>query len=99
DLVGHLHGPGSEAWRLQLRQVDKLVESIVEGLPPGGLLAVVASMSMSSPSMVTMPWSATTALSDGTEAIGGEVRARHVYTRAGASDDVLAAWRATLGDC
>ena len=42
DLLGHLHGPGSQPWRMQLRQVDRLVESIVEGLPPGGLLAVVA---------------------------------------------------------
>ncbi|PRC50283.1 alkaline phosphatase family protein, partial [Mycobacterium sp. ITM-2017-0098] len=99
DLVGHLHGPGSEAWRLQLRQVDKLVESIVEGLPPGGLLAVVADHGMVTMDGELIDIDATTALSDGTEAIGGEVRARHVYTRAGASDDVLAAWRATLGDC
>jgi hypothetical protein len=40
DLLGHVYGPGSTAWRMQLRQVDRLVESIVEGLPPGGLLAV-----------------------------------------------------------
>ena len=42
DLVGHVHGPGSDAWRMQLRQVDTLVESILDGLPSGGLLAVVA---------------------------------------------------------
>ena len=35
DLLGHVYGPGSPAWRMQLRQVDRLVESIVEGLPPG----------------------------------------------------------------
>ena len=46
DLLGHLYGPGSPAWRLQLREVDRLVESIVEGLPPGGLLAVVADHGM-----------------------------------------------------
>ena len=38
DLLGHLYGPGSDAWRMQLRQVDRLVESIVEwsaaGRPP-----------------------------------------------------------------
>ena len=46
DMLGHLYGPGSRAWRMQLRQVDRLVESIVEGLPPGGLLAVVADHGM-----------------------------------------------------
>jgi predicted AlkP superfamily pyrophosphatase or phosphodiesterase len=46
DLLGHLHGPGSAPWRMQLRQVDRLVESVVEVLPPGGLLAVVADHGM-----------------------------------------------------
>jgi hypothetical protein len=32
------------------------------------------------------------------DAIGGEVRARHVYTRAGALQDVLSVWREVLGD-
>ncbi len=97
DLVGHLHGPGSEAWRLQLRQVDKMVESIVEGLPVGGLLAVVADHGMVALDEDVVDIDATEALREGTEVIGGEVRARHVYTRAGALEDVLAAWRATLG--
>jgi hypothetical protein len=98
DLVGHLHGPGSEAWRLQLRQVDKLVESIVEGLPSGGLLTVVADHGMVAVDGAVVDIDVTEALLDGVEAIGGEVRARHVYTHAGALDDVLAAWRATLGE-
>jgi hypothetical protein len=99
DLVGHLYGPGSEAWRMQLRQVDRLVESVVEGLPPGGLLAVVADHGM----VTTGPSDAVDVdadalLLDGVQAIGGEARARHVYVEDGADDDVLAAWRATLAD-
>lgn len=46
DLVGHLHGPGSPAWRMQLRQVDRLVESVVEALPSECLLTVVADHGM-----------------------------------------------------
>jgi hypothetical protein len=99
DLIGHLHGPGSEAWRMQLRQVDRLVESVVEGLPPGGLLAVVADHGMvavHSPDVVDVDDCGP--LTEGVRDIGGEARARHVYVVDGAGDDVLAAWRETLGD-
>lgn len=99
DLLGHLYGPGSEAWRMQLRQVDRLVESVVYGLPPGGLLAVVADHGMVSVSpndavdIDEMPH-----LTDGVEAIGGEARARYVYVADGAADQVLATWRETLAE-
>ena len=36
-------------------------------------------------------------LLDGVRLVGGEPRARHVYARAGAAADVLAAWQASLG--
>jgi hypothetical protein len=99
DLIGHIYGPGSPAWRMQLRQVDRLVESVVEGLPPGGLLAVVADHGMvavAAPDIVDIDDGEP--LLDGVEAIGGEARARHVYVADGAQDSVLAAWRETLGD-
>jgi predicted AlkP superfamily pyrophosphatase or phosphodiesterase len=99
DLLGHLYGPGSPAWRMQLRQVDRLVESIVDGLPPGALLAVVADHGMvaiESPDIVDIDECA--ALLDGVHAIGGEARARHVYVEDGAENAVLASWRETLAD-
>ncbi len=99
DLLGHLYGPGSEAWRMQLRQVDRLVESVVYGLPPGGLLAVVADHGMVS---VTpddaVDIDESPQLTDGVEAIGGEARARHVYVADGAAAQVLATWRETLAE-
>lgn len=98
DLVGHLHGPGSAAWRLQLRQVDRLVESIVEALPSGGLLAVIADHGMVTlDEAEVIDIDAVDPLREGVDAIGGEVRARHLYTRAGACEDVLAIWRELLG--
>ncbi|GAY17893.1 alkaline phosphatase family protein [Mycobacterium sp. shizuoka-1] len=99
DLLGHLHGPGSPAWRMQLRQVDRLVESIVDGLPAGGLLAVVADHGMVAVDPAdTVDIDATAPLLDGVIAVGGEVRARHVYARDGAAGDVLAAWREALAE-
>ncbi|HJQ18697.1 MAG TPA: alkaline phosphatase family protein, partial [Gemmatimonadaceae bacterium] len=97
DQMGHLYGPGSPAWLLQLRQVDRLVESIVESLPPGRLLAVVADHGMVAIAD-SLDLDATPELRDGVRALGGEPRARHVYTEDGAADDVLAAWRARVGD-
>lgn len=97
DSLGHLYGPGSMAWRMQLRQVDRLVESIVDGLPPGALFAVVADHGMvgvdEKLDLEDVP-----ELLEGVRTFGGEARARHVYTEPGAAADVLAAWRAVLGD-
>ncbi|RZQ59353.1 alkaline phosphatase family protein [Amycolatopsis suaedae] len=97
DQLGHVYGPGSPAWRMQLRHVDRLVESIVDGLPPGGLLAVVADHGMVEIGE-KLDLDDTPDLLAGVRAFGGEVRARHVYTEPGAQADVLAAWRATLGE-
>lgn len=98
DLLGHLYGPGSAAWRMQLRHVDRLVESIVEGLPRGVLLTVVADHGMIAVDPAeTIDIDSGTTLLDGALAIGGEPRARHVYARSGAGADVVAAWRETLG--
>lgn len=98
DLMGHLYGPGSAAWRMQLREVDRLVESIVEGLPPGGLLAVVADHGMVAVDDNAVDIDDSADLLDGVAAIGGEPRARHVYVDDGAAESVLAAWRETLAD-
>jgi predicted AlkP superfamily pyrophosphatase or phosphodiesterase len=97
DSCGHLYGPGSTAWRMQLRQVDRLIESIVEGLPPGGMLAVVADHGMVTMDGTALDLDASPELLAGVRALGGEVRARHVYVDDGATTDVLAAWRETLG--
>lgn len=97
DMLGHLYGPGSPAWVMQLRQVDRLVESVVAGLPPGGLLAVVADHGMVATDD-TVDVDASEELLDGTAAIGGEPRARHVYCSDGAAADVLAVWGETLGE-
>jgi hypothetical protein len=96
DAMGHLYGPGSPAWRMQLRHVDTLVESVVEALPPGGLLAVVADHGMVT-AHESVDLDEDPALFEGVEVVAGEARARHVYTRDGAADDVVAAWRERLG--
>lgn len=99
DAVGHIYGPGSPAWRYQLRQIDRMAAGIAEVIPPGGLLAVVADHGMVrlNPNEV-VDADTTPALRQGVRGIGGDVRARHVYTEPDTAADVLATWRDVLGE-
>lgn len=99
DLIGHVRGAETDAWIAQLGLVDAFARALAEGLPSDATLLVTADHGM-----VTVPDSgrvdvdASTVLLDGVVALAGEPRARHVHTRRGAAADVLAAWRAELGD-
>lgn len=101
DMTGHLRGPDSEAWRLQLRHVDRLVEDIANALPGDALLAVTGDHGM-----VGVPEESRIDLDDPRERrllenvrlVAGEPRARHVYARNGSADEVAAAWRERLAE-
>lgn len=97
DKVGHLYGPGTPAWRWQLRQVDALLGMLLVELPAGTLLAVTGDHGMVAVDR-TVDADTIPALTDGVALLGGDPRARHVYTAPGATADVLVAWRAVLGD-
>jgi hypothetical protein len=99
DLLGHVYGPGSEPWRFQLAQVDQLVRSIAERLPPGGLLLVTADHGMVQvDESDRIDVDHDDGLLAGVRLLAGEPRARHVYAEPGAAADVLATWRERLGD-
>lgn len=99
DLLGHVHGPGSEPWRLQLAHVDRLAASIAQRLPAGGLLLVTADHGMVGVTPEDhVDADRDPALAGGVRLLAGEPRARHVYAEPGAAADVLAAWRGRLGD-
>ncbi|HEX6360581.1 alkaline phosphatase family protein [Actinophytocola sp.] len=97
DTLGHVYGPGSPQWRLQLAQVDRLVESIATRLPPDALLAVTGDHGM-----VTMDHTfdaeSDPNLLAGVRVLSGDPRGRHVHAEPGAATDVLSAWRDVLGD-
>jgi len=99
DLVGHVRGPGSDAWLAQLSAVDGLAEQLADRLPSRARLLVTGDHGMvhvADEHKVDFDSSAT--LRDGVVAISGEPRTRYLHTRAGAAPDVLAAWQETLGD-
>ncbi|TYK46381.1 alkaline phosphatase family protein [Actinomadura decatromicini] len=97
DATGHRFGAGSADWRHQLRFVDMLAERIADVLPPGSALHVTADHGMVDP-VERVDFDAVPELRDGVALLGGDARARYVYSEPGAHDDVLAAWTALLGD-
>jgi len=99
DLVGHMRGPDTDAWRAQLGVVDRIAEQLAARLPADATLFITADHGMVLvPEDAKIDFDATPALQEGVVALAGEPRARYVHTREGASADVRAAWQATLDD-
>ena len=98
DRTGHVRGADSDAWRLELAHVDRLVSQVAERLPGDAALFVTGDHGM-----VDLRPEQRVDLADrpelaaGVRLLSGEARARHVHTRKGAAADVLAAWRGLLG--
>ncbi len=94
------YGVSSPAWVNQLAHVDKLAEQIAAGLPYGSVMYVTADHGMVDvgPDDRIDADAEGSPLRDGVALLGGEARVRHVYTRPGAADDVLATWREVLGE-
>ena len=99
DFTGHRHGVASTSWQLQLAMIDAEAEQLREALPGDVRILVVADHGMvDSPASARLDVDDHPELTVGVVLLGGEARFRHVYCRGGAVDDVLASWRATLGD-
>ncbi len=99
DFVGHLVGPGSEPWITQLRNADRLVQSIYHQLPAGAHLLVTADHGMLAlDSAAVVDFDREPALQEGVLALAGDIRARHVYTGGLHLDRVQERWRGRLGD-
>ena len=98
DAAGHVHGVASQAWSDELIAVDHGVRLLAEQLPTDTVLVVTGDHGM-----VDLRPEEKFDLADhpelaaGVRILGGEARARYVGTVAGATGDVLAAWRSRLG--
>ena len=99
DSTGHAWGCTSASWRFQLGHVDQLAEQLAGALPAGTALHITADHGMVDvPAGHRIDADLTPELRSGVAVLGGEPRARHVYSRPGAAADVLAAWREVLRD-
>jgi hypothetical protein len=98
DHTGHRKGSLSAAWRAELTVVDRTVDELVDALPAGTTLVVTSDHGMVDVTPADRWDVATTpALSDGVEAVSGDLRGVQVHCRPGAEDAVRAAWQETLG--
>jgi hypothetical protein len=99
DLTGHVRGVDSDAWRAQLRLVDRFAEELAARLPTGTVLHVTADHGMVDvPDEAKVDADTTPDLLEGVRVLAGEPRARHVHAEPGAAADVLARWQALLAD-
>jgi hypothetical protein len=99
DTVGHLRGTRSDAWRAELAHVDLMVGALRDLLPRDAALIVIADHGMIEvPADQRVDCDTTAELRESVVLLGGEGRARHLYTRPGAADAVRDAWAGVLGD-
>ena len=102
DRIGHVHGPGSLPWLAELRSIDALVSRIAGAISKdaGSDISLVIT---SDHGMVVCPperrisIESHLVLAPDVRWVAGDPRARHIYTRPGATTDVATRWRNVLG--
>jgi hypothetical protein len=99
DRTGHLFGVDSVPWRTAVADVDRLLTIVLDGLPPDAALLVTADHGqLDVPPDGRYDIDTDAELRAGVAVVAGEPRVRYLHTLPGATADVVAAWRATLGD-
>lgn len=99
DQIGHVLGPGSDEWCTALAAVEGALRRARDQLPADVAIVVTADHGM-----VTVADDGFVDLVDrpdllaGVRAVGGDPRAKQLMVIDGAHDDVVATWRAHVGD-
>ena len=99
DLIGHIYGCGSEAWRVQLELIDFGVRLLADRLPAGARLLVTADHGMVDvPEEAKIDYDSEPVLQDGIELLAGEARVRYLHVVPGALDAVRSRWIDVVGN-
>lgn len=99
DAAGHVYGVSSQRWRDELVSIDNAVRVLAEELPQDAVLVVTGDHGMVDlRPQQRLDLADHPDLASGVTLLAGEARARYVRTAAGATDDVVSAWRSILAD-
>jgi hypothetical protein len=99
DKVGHVEGPDSWQWGDELEAIDRELARLARSLPDDCSLTVTADHGMVDvPPDRRLDVADDPRLTAGVRFVSLEARAPQVYVEPGAAADVLAAWRAVLGE-
>jgi Type I phosphodiesterase / nucleotide pyrophosphatase len=99
DVIGHVYGCRSAAWRAQLELIDHGARLLADALPPGARLLVTSDHGMVDvPDAAKVDYDGLPALRDGIELVAGEARMRYLHVAAGQLDAVAARWAEILGE-
>jgi len=99
DLIGHVHGCRSEAWRVQLELIDAGARLLADRLPAGTRLLITADHGMLDvPEHAKLDYDADPLLREGVELLAGEARVRYLHVAPGQLDAVRSRWAEVLGD-
>lgn len=98
DLIGHVHGCRSEAWRVQLELIDAGARLLADRLPANARLLVTADHGMLDvPEHAKLDYDTEPLLREGVELLAGEARVRYLHTAPGELDAVRSRWTEVLG--
>jgi predicted AlkP superfamily pyrophosphatase or phosphodiesterase len=99
DLIGHVHGSRSEAWRVQLELIDAGARLLADRLPAHARLLVTADHGMLDvPEHAKLDYDAEPVLREGVELLAGESRVRYLHVAPGQLAAVRSRWAEVLGD-
>lgn len=99
DFAGHVYGVGSSEWLEAARTVDQIATTLTTLLPRDAALVITGDHGqLNIPEEHKFDLDKDGRLRAGVEVVAGEARVRYVHVLPGAEADVLAAWRAVLGD-
>jgi predicted AlkP superfamily pyrophosphatase or phosphodiesterase len=98
DLIGHVHGCRSEAWRVQLELIDAGARLLADRLPAHARLLVTADHGMLDvPEHAKLDYDTEPLLREGIELLAGEARVRYLHVAPGELDAVRSRWTEVLG--
>ena len=97
DDASHSDGMGSEKWHLAMAKTNELITRLLTELPHGSRLWITADHGMVNRTDAVVIGKENNLLTDIT-LLGGEPRARHLYVREGAAQDVKNRWQEYFSD-